>query len=83
MSSRTSEFAPSLERLDITLPNVGQSVVTPITGVAFWAAVALPFLHLPLLVATGLSSEPYTNAFIALLVANVIALLVGHSHYRD
>ncbi|WP_436927443.1 hypothetical protein [Halosimplex amylolyticum] len=83
MSSRTSDLAPSLERLDVTLPDVGESVVAPITGFAFWAAVALPFLHLPLLLATGLSTEPYTNAFVALLVANVLALLVGHTHYRD
>jgi len=83
MSSRTSDPTPSLERLGVSLPDVDRSVVAPITGIAFWAAVALPFLHLPLLLATGLSSEPYTNAFVALLVLNVLSLLVGHSHYRD
>jgi len=83
MSIRSSDFTPTLERPDITLPSVGKSIVAPITGIAFWAAIALPFLHLPLLLATGLSSEPYTNAFVALLLANVVALLVGHSHYRE
>lgn len=82
MSSRTSDHL-TLERPSVAVPKVGESVVAPITGFAFWAAVILPFLHLPLLLATGLSSEPYTNAFVALLCANVVALLVGHSHYRD
>lgn len=60
-----------------------EDVVEPITGVAFWAAVALPFLHLPLLLATGLSSSGTATAFVALVALNVLALLVGHSHYRD
>lgn len=83
MSSRSSDLTPTIERPDVALPSVGKRVVAPFTGLAFWAAVALPFLHLPLLFATGLSSEPYTDAFVALLAANVVALLVGHSHYRD
>ncbi|MFB6139183.1 MAG: hypothetical protein ABEJ26_01960 [Halosimplex sp.] len=83
MASRSPDLTPSLDRPDVAVPDVGKRVVAPFTGVAFWAAVALPFLHLPLLLATGLSSEPYTNAFLALLAANVLALLVGHSHYRD
>lgn len=82
MSSRPIDL-PTLERPNVALPEVSESVVTPVTGVAFWAAVALPFLHLPLLLATGLSAKPYTNAFVVLLCANVVALLVGHTHYRE
>lgn len=83
MSSRSSDLTSSLDTADIAVPDVGRSVVAPITGAAFWAAVALPFLHLPLLLATGLSAEPYTDAFLVLLALNVVALLVGHPHYRD
>lgn len=54
----------------------------PLTGFAFWAAIALPFLHLPLLV-TGLETTRMTAAFIVLLALNVVALVVGHSHRRD
>jgi hypothetical protein len=82
MSSRSSDLASSLDPAG-GLPAVGKSVVAPVTGIAFWAAVALPFPHLPLLLATGLSSEPYTHAFLALLALNVLTLLVGHPHYRD
>jgi len=83
MSSRSSHLTPSIDTADIAVPDVGQSVVAPITATAFWAAIALPFLHLPLLLATGLSSEPYTGAFVALLALNVVALFVGHPHYSD
>lgn len=54
----------------------------PLTGFAFWAAIALPFLHLPLLV-TGLETSRMTAAFLVLLGLNVVALVVGHSHRRD
>lgn len=49
---------------------------------AFWAAVALPFLHVPLL-ATGLDSPSVTLAFVGLLALNLLALLVGHRHERN
>jgi len=45
----------------------------------FWAAVCLPFLHVPLLV-TGLDSTGDAVAFVALLAANLLALVVGHGH---
>ena len=83
MASRPSELTPSLSESGVGLPDVGESVVAPITGAAFWAAVVLPFLHLPLLVATGLSSQSTATAFLVLLALNVVALLVGHPHYRD
>ena len=49
----------------------------PLKRLAFYAAIVLPFLHLPLL-ATGLQSETVTIAFGTLLVLNVAALAVGH-----
>ena len=52
-----------------------------VTGVAFWCAIVLPFLHLPLL-ATGLESTSVTVAFVALLTLNVVAVLIGQSYHR-
>ena len=46
---------------------------------AFWSAIALPFLYLPLL-AYGLETTSQLGAFFLLLVANVLALLVGHRY---
>jgi hypothetical protein len=56
-------------------------LAAPIRFVAFWIAVALPFLYLPL-VAGGLNGgEP--TAFLGLLATNVVALVVGHGHRAD
>lgn len=59
-----------------------ESVSHPLTGLAFWAAIALPFLHLPLLV-TGLETTGMAIAFLLLLGLNVVALVLGHSYNRD
>ncbi len=54
-------------------------VSKPLRTVGFWAAVSLPFLHVPLLL-TGLDSVADTLAFGLLLVLNLLALLLGHGH---
>jgi hypothetical protein len=56
-------------------------VARPLKWGAFWAAVVLPFLHLPLL-ATGLESQSSTLAFLALVGLNVVALFAGHPHHN-
>ncbi|MFC7073776.1 hypothetical protein ACFQJ7_07835 [Halovenus rubra] len=48
---------------------------------SFWGAVVLPFLSLPLLL-TGIDSHSGLLAFLVLLVTNVVALLVGHTHRK-
>lgn len=53
-------------------------VAAPFRFVAFWAAVALPFLYLPLLYG-GLSGQE-TLVFGFLLALNALTLIVGHSH---
>jgi hypothetical protein len=55
-------------------------VVAPLRFVAFWVAVALPFLYLPLL-AGGLDGAKPT-VFVGLLLINAVALVVGHEHGR-
>ncbi|MFC7133327.1 MULTISPECIES: hypothetical protein [Salinibaculum] len=52
-------------------------VTRPLKRVAFWAAIVLPFLHVPLL-ASGLQSQDATVAFVTLLALNVTALAVGY-----
>jgi hypothetical protein len=59
--------------------SLADAVLRPVKGAAFWAAVALPFLHIPLL-ATGLESTASLTAFGALVSLNVLALLVGHPY---
>lgn len=62
-----------LERIDAA------TVLAPVRMVSFWAAVALPFLHVPLLL-RGLSSVSETLTFLGLLSLNLVTLLVGHSY---
>ncbi|RLM57084.1 hypothetical protein DVK02_04620 [Halobellus sp. Atlit-31R] len=50
----------------------------PVRFVSFWAAIALPFLYVPLLAGGLEGSEP--NAFVALLAVNAVALVVGHGY---
>ena len=64
-----------------TAVRVGSTAVRPVRAAAFWLAVALPFAYLPML-AGGLGSETEQLTFVALIVANAVALLVGHDHRR-
>jgi len=73
----TSEQSPE-QLLDRLTP---ESVLSPVRTVSFWAAVTMPFLSLPLL-ATGLDSPVEVVVFLSLVVLNVAALVVGHSHHN-
>ncbi len=53
----------------------------PIEAIAFWSAIALPFLYLPLLV-SGLGSNAQLTAFLVLLCVHAVAIVVGHRHNR-
>lgn len=56
-----------------------RSIEPPARFLAFWAAIALPFVHLPLL-ARGLGDPNVLLTFSVLLGSNVLALYVGHEH---
>jgi len=47
----------------------------------FWSAVVLPFAMLALVVSGSVAQQ--TPLFVALLLANVVALRVGHGHKQD
>jgi len=59
-----------------------RSLKGPTQFLSFWAAIALPFIHLPLL-AQGLGDPDVTLVFLLLLVANVFALYVGHGYNQE
>jgi hypothetical protein len=63
-----------------SLQHGARLVAAPLRFVGFWAAVALPFLYLPLLL-SGLEGQE-TFVFGLLLAANALALVVGHGHRR-
>lgn len=58
---------------------IPQPVLTLVRVASFWAAIVIPFLHVPLLL-TGIETPSETVAFLALLALNVVALVLGHSH---
>ena len=68
-------------RLRRTLAGLVGLAGRPVRAAAFWSAVALPFLNVALL-ANGLSTAAETTAFLALLVANLVALYVGQPYHR-
>jgi len=68
-----------LAQFDESLPEFDESLVSAVQGIAFWTAIALPFLYLPLLI-TGLNSGATRIAFVVLVVFNAVTLLVGHTH---
>ncbi|MFC6716090.1 hypothetical protein ACFQGT_17450 [Natrialbaceae archaeon GCM10025810] len=49
---------------------------------SFWVAVALPFVHVPLL-AQGLGEPGVALPFFALLAINVAALYLGHGYKQS
>lgn len=68
-----------LERLADSVPSSGW-LLLPARALAFWSAVALPLVYVPLL-ATG-AGHLQAETFLVLLVANILALVVGHDYRR-
>ncbi|AFZ72634.1 hypothetical protein [Natronobacterium gregoryi] len=58
------------------------SVKGPAQFLSFWVAIALPFLHVPLL-AQGLGDSSVILTFLVLLAINVVALYLGHGYNQD
>jgi hypothetical protein len=66
----------------IASPLVTQSVdrsIAALRWVGFWSAVALPFLHVPLLAVEGFTGAS-APVILALWLANAAALVVGRDH---
>jgi hypothetical protein len=58
-----------------------RSVLDPLRFLAFWASILLPLTYLPLLHGGITGSE--LTVLAALLVANVVALIVGHGYRNE
>lgn len=81
--STMSPSTPITETLsDSWVAQLSDLLRRPVEALAFWAAVALPFVYLPL-VASGFESPTGALFFVALVVVNVLALLVGHGYKRE
>ena len=79
-SSNERRLSPTESGLVPALSQYGTGLKTGVTGFAFWSAVVLPFLHLPLL-ASGLQTGSSQTAFVGLLALNVVAAVVGHRYH--
>lgn len=80
-STLTTDAGDALQdALPDTATQFLNAVRVPLRATAFWAAIALPFLYLPLL--TGGLTQTEFAAFFGLMFANAVALLVGHNHGR-
>ena len=80
-SERVRRVREAIESPPAGLSTPVAYLAAPIRFVAFWVAVALPFLSLPLLVGGLEGSEPVVLG--ALLAVNVVALVVGHGYRAD
>jgi hypothetical protein len=82
--SSGTELRSALDERSIfpSLSRYGSGLKSRVTTIAFWTAIVLPFLHLPLL-ATGLETTSVLLAFTALVALNVVAVLVGQPHRRE
>ncbi|MHC3436868.1 hypothetical protein ACYJ1Y_01940 [Natrialbaceae archaeon A-gly3] len=67
------------DRLPRRLP---RSLKQPVQFLGFWSAIALPFVHIPLLL-QGLDGPHVTAAFLTLLAVNLFALYVGHDYNQS
>ncbi|WP_255169412.1 hypothetical protein [Natrononativus amylolyticus] len=72
-------LAPSGTETEPHGSRLTSSLKRPLQFCCFWIAIALPFVHVPLL-AHGLGDLSVTIAFLSLLVVNVVALYVGHGY---
>jgi len=80
MSSASINRLGSLAGI-VTVQSLLAVLVGAVKRIAFWTAIALPFLHVSLL-STGLESPETQIAFVVLVALNVGALLLGHPHNR-
>ncbi|WP_255198710.1 hypothetical protein [Halorarius litoreus] len=78
----TSESPSTLPLSDVASPldSLADALGTFVSFVAFWVGTLLPLSYVPLLAGGVLSTRPL--AFGALLLVNIVAMVLGHSHKR-
>lgn len=73
--------AASRDRLARAVATATDHVRPLLQATAFWSAIAMPFLYVPLLLGGLTGSE--APAFVGLVAANGLALVLGHGHRAD
>ncbi|UWG48587.1 putative membrane protein [Halanaeroarchaeum sp. HSR-CO] len=79
MSRPSTPTALNADQLASTLSGAlsgYETILRPIEAIAFWAAVVMPFVYLPLLL-TGLETSSEQVAVVALVAVHVLSLVVG------
>ncbi|MFB6133345.1 MAG: hypothetical protein ABEJ44_08110 [Halanaeroarchaeum sp.] len=82
MSLPSTPSVPTVSRLRDSLSGAvtGYEVLLrPIEAVAFWAAVVMPFVYVPLLLA-GVETSAERVAVAALVAVHVVVLIVGRRY---
>lgn len=74
-----AQSSPETDRDTDTVRRLLRTIKQPAQFLSFWAAIALPFVHVPLL-ARGLGDPTVTMTFLTLLAINVLALYFGHGY---
>lgn len=73
---------PETDRQHDRRRRIVRSLKGPAEFISFWIAIALPFVHVPLL-AQGLGDPSVTLTFLLLLGLNVVALYLGHGYNQS
>lgn len=79
-ASTTANDHSSLDSESSSGTNALQMVMAPVRFLGFWAAIALPFLYVPLLF-DGIGGNR-AIVFVVLIALNAVALVAGHDHRR-
>ena len=58
---------------------VRNAIFRPIEAIAFWTAIVLPFLYVPLLF-VGLETSAELAAFLGLVALNIVAFIIGQGY---
>ena len=59
-----------------------ETIATPLSALAFWAAIAIPVMYVPLL-ATGIDGVAELGLFFGLFGLHLLALFAGRSYRRE
>lgn len=70
------------ERLPEHVVSMIAQIARSLEAVAFWSAIALPFLYVPLLV-NGVGTSAQLTAFLTLLAFHALAIVGGYRYNRE
>lgn len=80
-NDNSSARADVEQTTDRSPPLLG-AIARPLEAAAFWSAIALPFLYVPLLFG-GLVTNAQLTAFLTLLGFHALAIVGGYRYNRD